>query len=524
MLGNRGKAGRGHEEEDLPKEVVKTRAVRGVASMFVRHGLVRLLGLIGMLVLARVLTPEMFGIFAIAQFVIVFFEELSSLGLAASLIRKKDKITDIELRTVFTIQQTIAVAGFILILLLAPEISRHYELDASYDWLFRVLGIGLFLASLKTIPTVIMQRQLRHDLVAAAEVVEHIVYLVTAVTLAYLGYGVWSLVMATLLRGITGVSMLLYISRWKPAFGFDSEVAREVLRFGVPLQLASFVHLANNAIIPVVVGSFLGVAAVGFVILARTLLGALASQPLILMGKVQLRVFGMVQDDREKLTSLLNKSMFLGSFLTLMLLAIVVPLVKPIVTIVLTDKWAPATELIGLMSAGYLLFTVTMPALQVLKAVGDSVTPLLAALIRFVLQLGIFMLLFTEEGLLAFAYAFVASVLFTAPVIIWKVRRYVSPRLIGSIAPQLLSAVLTGVLLHRYAGDVDNFFLLVVAAFIGGVVYMLCMSFMRGEMLAAELENILGSIAPRSEGLGAVLRILSKLINAVYYRRLLGRN
>ena len=121
-------------------------------------------------------------------------------------------------------------------------------------------------------------------------------------------------------------------------------------------------------------------------------------------------------------------------------------------------------------------------------------------------------------------HLFATGLRLAAPVIIWKVRRYASPRLIGSIAPQLLSAVLTGVLLHHYASYVDNFFLLVVAAFIGGVVYMLCMSFMRGEMLAAELENMLGSIAPRSERLGAVLRILSKLINAVYYRRLLGRS
>ena len=317
----------------------------------------------------------MFGVFAIANFVVIFFEEVSSLGLSAALLRKKDNVTEIELRTVFTLQQIVVLISLLLIMLFAPYIATHYELDDSYSWLIRVLGVALLLASLKTIPSILLQRQLRHDLLAISEVAEYLVYLSVAIGMAIMGYGVWSLVVATLLRGLTGVVILYYISWWRPAFGFHRETAREILKFGVPIQMGNFTALANNAVVPIVVGTFLGPAAVGLVSFAKKLLDALVHQPLILIGKVQLRVFGRIQDDLVQLQRLVEKSLLLGSIVSFFMLSMLLSQAELFIELVVTNKWSATLPILYVMSFGYLIFALLMPYLQVLKATGDAITP-----------------------------------------------------------------------------------------------------------------------------------------------------
>lgn len=133
-------------DEPLEARDIKVRAVRGVASLLARQLLVRALGFVGMLVLARVLTPAIFGVFAIAQFVVLFFDQISSLGLSAALLRKKEPVTERELSTVFTVQQLVVAGSIVLILSAAPLIVQHYQLQASHVALIRAMAAALLFA------------------------------------------------------------------------------------------------------------------------------------------------------------------------------------------------------------------------------------------------------------------------------------------------------------------------------------------------------------------------------------------
>ena len=243
-------------ENDLSSREVKTRAVKGVTSLFARQVALRALGFAATLVLARILTPEIFGVFAITQFVVLFFEQVGGLGLAAALIRKPEAVTELELRTVFTVQQIAVVCSMAAIVACTPWVAAHYELeDGGGEWLIRAMAVGLLFASLKTVPTILLERRLRHDLISASDVGEYLVYQLFAIALAFMGFGVWALVVAVLLRGFVGVIMLWSLSWSRPRFGIDRETLKSVLRFGVPIQLASCISLANNAVVPVIVGT-----------------------------------------------------------------------------------------------------------------------------------------------------------------------------------------------------------------------------------------------------------------------------
>ena len=488
-------------EEDIPQGEVKKRAVRGVASLFVRQGVLRVLGLLGMLVLARILTPEMFGIFAIANFVIIFFEAVSSLGLSAALLRKKDNVTEIELRTAFTLQQSVVLISLLLIMLFAPHIANHYELDDSYTWLIRVLGIALLLASLKTIPSILLQRQLRHDLLAISEVAEYLVYLSVAIGMAIMGYGIWSLVVATLLRGLTGVVILYYISWWRPAFGFHRETAREILKFGVPIQMGSFTALANNAVVPIVVGTVLGPAAVGLVNFAKKLLDALAHQPLILIGQVQLRVFGRIQDDLVQLQRLVEKSLLLGSIVSFFMLSMLLSQAELFIELVVTNKWSATLPILYVMSFGYLIFALLMPYLQVLKATGDAITPLITHLLRFIFHVVILMALVDTLDLMGYAIAMVLAILLSTPLVIFKVHKLIRPKIVSNIFPSLVAAVIAGILAYKVSYEIQGYLGMSLGLLVDALLYFTVLGMINGEKVGKEMCNMLISIAPASEKL-----------------------
>jgi O-antigen/teichoic acid export membrane protein len=389
--------------DELASSEVKARAVKGVTSLLVRQLAVRALGFAGMLVLARILTPEIFGIFAIGQFVVFFFDQIGSLGLAAALIRKKDPVTELELRTVFTVQQIAVFCSVGIVLFSAPAIVAHYGLDSSYVWLIRVMAIGLVFASLRTIPTILLERNLRHDAIAGADVAEYLAYQVTAIALALMGFGIWALALALLVRGVVGVAILYRVSWWRPRIGFDMESFKSIVSFGLPIQLGSFTGLANNAVVPIVVGSILGVSAVGFVNFAKSLLDAAIFQPLILMGRVQLPLFARVQDRPESLGRALERSSLGGAALVCLCATLLISQAEPLIQYLATSKWLPALPLLYVLGPVYLLHVVLQPLTQAFKAIGDAVTPLHIGLIVFVLQLGCFVFLSQSLGLMAYA-------------------------------------------------------------------------------------------------------------------------
>lgn len=497
---------RGRDEFELTDADVKVRAVRGVAGMLTRQVLVRIIGFAGMLVLARLLTPESFGVFAIAQFVIVFFEQLGGLGLSAALLRKKQAPTEIELRTVFTIQQGAIALAVGVIIAVAPAIVEHYAWDADRTALIQVLAAALVLASWKTMPALLLQRRMRHDLIAVADVAEHSVFQITAVTLAFAGFDVWALVIAALARGVTGVMVLSLYASWRPAFGFDVATAREIVRFSAPIQLAGLVGLANSAAVPVVVGSFLGATAVGYANLTRTLLDALVYQPLVMMGTIQFRVFGHLQDSKQRLAAAAERSMYLGSVLAFAVASMIIVLAQPLVDFVLTEKWAPIVPLLHILGPAYFVYAVSQPQMQVLKAQGDSVSTLTAVIIMAVVQLSLLVATIDYLGLTSYvvsaAVGIVAAGFYVQRRIKLRfplhVRRNVTPPLAAALAAagaaHFGQSLATG-LLGAFAG-----------LGMGMLVYVLVLAAVSGPRLRRELISIISACRakpPASSPLGA---------------------
>ena len=145
----------GTPEIDLSQ--VGRRSVTGVIALASRTLVVQIITFLATLALTIFLEPEIYGVFFIVSSVVNFLSYFSDIGLAAALIQKKTKITRQDLTTTFSIQQGLIIFLLILLFTLTPLIRRSYGMDQQAIYLLWALGISLFLSSLKTIPSILLE-------------------------------------------------------------------------------------------------------------------------------------------------------------------------------------------------------------------------------------------------------------------------------------------------------------------------------------------------------------------------------
>jgi O-antigen/teichoic acid export membrane protein len=134
------------------KEVleVKEKAIKGGGTLLLRQLGVHLINIVGNIVLARILIPEDFGIYAIVTFLINFLVLFGDVGLGASLIQRTQEPTNKEFRSIFTFQQIVNSVIVIFAFIISPLIVKHYHLKDDAVWMIRLMVLTLILVSFHT--------------------------------------------------------------------------------------------------------------------------------------------------------------------------------------------------------------------------------------------------------------------------------------------------------------------------------------------------------------------------------------
>ena len=238
---------------EITLEIVKKRAVKGVVVLTGRTFFLSLVALVATGFLTVFLEPSEFGVFWIISAVVNFLAYFSDIGLAAALIQKKEAPSRDDLRTTFSVQQILVIFLLGLVVLASPILSRVYSLSPDGRILLYVLAFSLLLSSLKTIPSVLLERSLRFERLVIPQVLENLVYNLVAVVLAWKGFGIASFTYAILARGIVGLVAIYILSPWVPGFAFSRVSLKGLLRFGLPYQGNNFLLVRALSLINLVI-------------------------------------------------------------------------------------------------------------------------------------------------------------------------------------------------------------------------------------------------------------------------------
>lgn len=351
-------------EVDLQE--IKHKTTANVLFLSLRNIGIQAISFIGFFLLTVLLGTADVGIFAIVSESVSILGYFSDVGLAAALIQQKTEVTKDEMQTTFTIQQILVG----LALVVAFFIIRSKNLGGNELWIVAALCFSFAAASLKTIPSVLLERRLNFKLISTIDIVENVTFYVFAVLFAFLGFGTLSYAIATFIRSALGLIIIYSFSSWPIGFSLSKNVAKKLFKYGIPYQLNSFISVAKDKLSNLLVAGIIGTTSFGLLSWAQK--GP--RMPLSFMDaimKVTFPTFARLQDNKELLKKSLEKSLY---FIALVVFPVLVGISFVAIDFVYIvpkyTKWLPAIFPMYLYSFNYAIAAITTPITNAFNAIG----------------------------------------------------------------------------------------------------------------------------------------------------------
>ncbi|KKU63378.1 MAG: Polysaccharide biosynthesis protein [Candidatus Woesebacteria bacterium GW2011_GWC2_47_16] len=475
---------------EISLEAVKSRAVKGVVVLTGRTFILSVLSLVATAFLTVFLEPNEFGVFWIVSAIINFLAYFSDVGLAAALIQKKEAPEEKDLRTTFFVQQVLVLTLLLVLFFSTPVLTRIYNLSPEGKFLLYSLGISLLFSSLKTIPSVLLERKLEFGKLVVPQVLENLVYNTVAVVLAWSGFGITSFTLAVLARGVVGLIAIYILMPWLPGIAFSRQSLKKLLSFGVPYQANTLLATIKDDGLTAFLGGILGATGLGYLGWAQKW----AYTPLRFFMdhvlKVTFPAFARMQEAKNELARSTTRSIFFICFLVFPTVAGLLILAPILIKIVPRyDKWTPALFALGLISINTVFAAVTTQLTNLLNSIGKIKITFKLMLMWTVLTWILVPALAIKYGVngAALGYAIVGS---SSVVAIYIARRFVSFSLLESaVRPLAASLVMAITLLIARSFLPVNFLSVWILIFLGIVVYGVSVYLIIGVSIVSDVKK-----------------------------------
>ena len=482
------------EEDHLNTRQIRRRAVTGAAVDALRGFGVRVIGLLGTLVLARLLTPRDFGIIAVGATFVTFANFIADGGVGAVLIRQSQPPMRSDLRALLAFQLGLTSV-------LAIGIGALFLPFGEIGAVTALMVVSLPLTAVRSPGVILLERRLDYRPLALVEIVETVFYYGWAITTVSKGWGVWGLASASVFRAIVGSSMLLCIVPAARMFPLPSWTKiRPLLGFGFRIQAVGIANLirdlGTNAAIAIIAGvPALGIWTIAYRLLQIPLLFQISLSRVSFPGMSRLVSAGEpVGPTIERVVAVVAVASGV----------IIVPLVAA------TPAWVPSllgsqwTDVVPVIPPAALHLMVmgplTVAFIGYLWAVGEA-SAVLRATVASILTMGVVMIpLLAVIGVPAVGFGWLASGVAEATILIMCARKHAQFTIAPRMIPPTMLAVLAasaGWLVSREAGDTA---IAGLAGALTGVVLYLAL------LWISHRNYLLDSIRLSARGLQGVLR------------------
>lgn len=292
---------------------------------------------VGNMVLARMLSPDDFGCVGMLAIFISLSEAFIDGGFGSALIQKKD-VSQEDYSTIFYWNLLVAVLLCGGLYFCSPFISQFYHMPILSDVL-RATSLVLIFNGFSTIQTSILTKKLEFKLMAKINLIAMSLGVAMAIFLAYLGWGVWALVIKNLLAALISAILLWVLTTWRPSFIFSWESFKRLFGFGSFVLISRLLNTLFENIQGLVIGRYYSARDLGFYSQAKKLDQLPSSSISQIVTRVTFPVFSQIADNKETLRNAVKKNILCTSYLFFPLQILLIIFAKELVILLLTDKW-----------------------------------------------------------------------------------------------------------------------------------------------------------------------------------------
>lgn len=476
----------------MEKEELSKRTIRSVVALTSRTIFLQTVSFGAFFLLGMFLSPSAIGVFITVSALMRIFSLFTDLGLGAALIQKKEDISHDDLKTTFTIQEILVVSVVIFGLLLTPIVTRLVSLDTNGVFLYQVLIVTLFISSLKTIPSILLERKLAFEIQVIPQIVEAIIFNCLVVVLAYKGLEVAAYSWSILLSSLVGLPIYYLVSPWKISLGVVKNRAKELLSYGLAYQAKNFLSVLKDDLLIVFLNTRLTPASIGYWGWAQRWSYSPFRLLVDSITKVTFPAYSRIQHDKILLRIGIEKSIFAVSLVLFPVLTMMGVLVREAVSLIPRySKWEPALASFYLLAATAAISGISNILINALDATGRVKISLVMMLIWIVLTWLLTIVLVANFGFTGIAAASFLVAL-TIILTIYLVQRIVKFNLIGNILPAILGSILAGTIMVIFQINTPTSFLtLVTTATIGAIIYLLTIWLLARSKITTSIKTLI---------------------------------
>lgn len=322
------------------------------------------------IVLARILMPEDFGLIGMLAIFIALSQTFIESGLGVGLIQRQIR-EEIDFSTLFVFNLGVSVFFYLILFFSAPLIAIFFNQPQLTD-LTRVLGLNLFLIAIAIVQRTKLTIAIDFKSIAISNLLGMILGGSCGVIAALNGYGVWSLVFQTLVGTLTSSVSLWFFSKWSPSFAFSVHSFRLLFGYGSKLLMAGLYAQILNNVYNICVGKFYTSASLGFYTRAKSFADMSSGTIVGVLQQATFPILTTVQENQDKLVSIFSRMIRMSAFFIIPLMTLIALLAKPIVILLLTEKWISLIPLLQWMVFARVFLPMSAINMNLLNAVGRS--------------------------------------------------------------------------------------------------------------------------------------------------------
>lgn len=473
---------------------IKEKAIKGVVWSAIQNWGSQAGSLIVFIILARLLTPEAFGIVALANVFLAFMNIFLDQGFAQALIQCQDLEPE-HLDTAFWTHLSSGIVLTGLSFTTAGLVANWFDQPQLIP-ILQCFSFLFFINSLSHVQKAILMRKFAFKIMATRALLGILIGGVVGIVMALSGLGVWSLVSQQFLYESVEVFVLWGASDWRPRFKFSVRHFQELFSFGINIVILQFLNFFNKRSDNLLIGYFLGDVALGYYAIAYRVLQVMTQLLVFTTKQVALPTFSRLKTEPERFRQAFYKATKFTSLVAFPTFVGIIILASELVFSLLGSQWIPATPVMQVLALAGIINSISLFKGSVFMAMGKPSLQLKIGLLTTALNL-IGFLVAVRWGIVAVALAYVISSYIIFPISQWVISQLIETPLliylkqfITPLASSLVMAFFMVLSKTILADWVEQQIVLVVCTLIGIIIYGLMIRILEAELFQELLDMV----------------------------------
>lgn len=353
----------------------------GSANNIIQQGVQFIIGVI----LARLLTPEEFGVLGILTVFLTFSDLFIESGFSQALIRKKEA-NNIDYSSVFFFNLSLSIIFYFAIFLLAGKIESYFEIE-DLGLMIKVFMIKIIITSFSFIHFIILTKNLDFKIFTKISFISGILSGIIGIVLAYNGFGVWSLVFQSLLSTLFTVIAVNYYFFWLPKLIFNINAIKSLYKISSFLLFTSLISRFNNEVGSIVIGKYFSAESLGLYSRANSLKNLPSQTFNTILSKVSLPILSKYQEDDKNLRRIYVKLFLTSTFLSFFVMLFLISVSDNLIIVLLGEKWKGSILFFKYLSIIGMLYPLNALNNNLIIAKGKTKLIFKLSLLKFIIGL-----------------------------------------------------------------------------------------------------------------------------------------